>query len=41
MGITQFIVERKVFAYFFVGLLLLGGVFSFLSPGSWKIRTLP
>ncbi|MHC5064689.1 MAG: efflux RND transporter permease subunit, partial [Planctomycetota bacterium] len=33
MGITQFILERKVFAYFFASLLLVGGIFSFLSLG--------
>ena len=33
MGITQFVLDRKVFAYFFVVLLVVGGVFSFRSLG--------
>ncbi len=33
MGITQFIVDRKVFAYFFAVLLAVGGVLSFRTLG--------
>ncbi len=33
MGITAFIVERKIVAYFFIFLFLVGGTFGFLSLG--------
>ena len=33
MGLTAFFTERRTFAYYLVGLLLIGGTLSFLSLG--------
>ena len=38
MGITAFIVERKIVAYFFVFLFLVGGTFGFMSLGQLQCQ---